>query len=171
MSIYQKFLTDEEATVAFGRELARATYVDTSEISVEILVGAGTETIGGLIHLNGDLGVGKTTLTRGIMRGYGYSGPVKSPTYTLVEPYELEKCQIYHFDLYRLANPEEVEYLGVEDYFQSTNLCIVEWANLGKGSIPAADIVIELETEGTGRRLSFQSQTQKGHRIAERLWR
>ncbi|NKB35061.1 MAG: tRNA (adenosine(37)-N6)-threonylcarbamoyltransferase complex ATPase subunit type 1 TsaE [Pseudomonadales bacterium] len=170
MKDHQLFLSDEEATISFGKDLARATFGNTVNAD-KLGEGIGTETIGGVIHLNGELGAGKTTLTRGIMRGYGYNGAVKSPTYTLVEPYEFEKCHIYHFDLYRLANPVEVEYLGTEDYFQSKNLCIVEWANRGAGIIPSADLTIDLETEGTGRQLNCQIHSEKGLKIAKRLWK
>lgn len=164
------FLENEEATIAFGQRLARATYVDEEVNSDLVVEGVGIESLGGVIHLNGELGAGKTTLTRGIMRGYGYNGAVKSPTYTLVEPYEFEKCHIYHFDLYRLADPEEVEYLGTEDYFLPTNLCIVEWANRGAGIIPAPDLVIDIAPEGTGRQLRCQIHSEKGRKISKRLW-
>lgn len=170
MKTRQKFLEDEAATIKFGQDLARATYADELETNIQALEGIGRETIGAMIHLNGELGEGKTTLTRGIMRGYGYTGAVKSPTYTLVEPYEFEKCHIYHFDLYRLAAPREIEYLGAEDYFESTNICIIEWANRGKSIIPEADILIELKSKGTGRHLSCHSYSVKGEIIAKRLW-
>ena len=170
MTDHRLFLPDEESTVNFGRNLAKATYSETAS-SESMSEGVGVESLGGVIHLNGALGAGKTTLTRGIMRGYGYTGAVKSPTYTLVEPYEFDKCQIYHFDLYRLADPEEVEYLGTEDYFRSTNLCIVEWANRGAGIIPDSDLTIGFETEGTGRQISCQFFSEKGHKIAKRLWK
>ena len=170
MTDHRLFLPDEESTVTFGQNLAKATYSEAA-FAESVNEGVGVESMGGVIHLNGDLGAGKTTLTRGIMRGYGYNGAVKSPTYTLVEPYEFEKCQIYHFDLYRLTDPEEVEYLGTEDYFQPTNLCIVEWANRGAGIIPDSDLTIEFEMEGTGRQISWQIHSGKGHKIAKRLWK
>jgi len=125
--------------------------------------------MGGVFYLQGDLGAGKTTLTRGIMRGFGYQGAVKSPTYTLVEPYEFTQCRIYHFDLYRLADPEEVEYLGTEDYFANNNLCIFEWPERGAKHIPDADLVISLETEGTGLRLTCQTTTEKGELISQTI--
>ena len=126
-------------------------------------------TVGGKICLSGELGAGKTTLTRGLMRGYGYIGAVKSPTYTLVEPYELEGCNIYHFDFYRLADPEEVEFLGIWDYFADTNLCIIEWPERGKGFLPSPDIDIALTLEGQGRRIAWQARTDLGRQICQRL--
>ncbi len=170
MTQHQIQLKDEAATLDFGRRLAVATFVDPLQLQSQPEPGLGVASLGGVIHLHGDLGAGKTTLTRGIMRGYGYSGAVKSPTYTLVEPYEFERCHIYHFDLYRLADPEEVEYLGTEDYFSEANLCIIEWAEKGSGLIPPADLKIEIDIEGTGRLLKCQSNSDKGEEIAKRLW-
>lgn len=169
MANFHAVLETEEDTLEFGKRLAAATFVDPSD-TADPQSGKGVPTLGAVIHLLGDLGAGKTTLTRGIMRGYGYSGAVKSPTYTLVEPYEFEQCHIYHFDLYRLADPEEVDYLGTEDYFAESNLCIIEWADRGAGVVPAADLVITLESEGTGRRLHCQTNSEKGTAIAKRLW-
>ncbi|MDA1370985.1 MAG: tRNA (adenosine(37)-N6)-threonylcarbamoyltransferase complex ATPase subunit type 1 TsaE [Proteobacteria bacterium] len=169
MSEFQTLLADEEATIEFGKRLAVATFIEAQDSREAIAAGQGVPTCGGIVHLIGDLGAGKTTLTRGIMRGFGYQGAVKSPTYTLVEPYEFERCQIYHFDLYRLADPEEVLYLGIDDYFSGSNLCIIEWADKGANLIPPADLRIELETEGTGRRLNCQTVSAKGEAIAKRL--
>lgn len=164
-------LADEEATVEFGRALARATFLDPIlEDSEDPEPGEGHACMGAVIYLQGDLGAGKTTLTRGIMRGFGYQGAVKSPTYTLVEPYELTQCHIYHFDLYRLADPEEVEYLGTEDYFANNNLCIVEWPERGSGSIPAPDLIISLQPAGTGRQLQCQTLSDRGELIGKRLF-
>lgn len=153
----------------FGSRIALATFANASIAPAAVVEGQGTASIGGVLHLHGDLGAGKTTLARGILRGYGYQGVVKSPTYTLVEPYEFKLCKLYHFDLYRLDNPAEVEYLGVEDYFSPTNLCIVEWAERGFGAIPPADLRVDIEFEGTGRRLSCQTNSGKGDAIVKRL--
>jgi tRNA threonylcarbamoyladenosine biosynthesis protein TsaE len=95
-----------------------------------------------LLFLYGDLGAGKTTLMRGLLRAAGYSRPVKSPTYSLVEEYEVAGRQIIHFDLYRLRNPEELEWMGMADYLRQPALCCIEWPQMGAGYLPAADIEI-----------------------------
>ena len=170
MSHKQSHLKDEAATLEFGKRLARATFAQPQRADNDVVTDLGVASIGGVIHLHGELGAGKTTLTRGLMRGYGYTGAVKSPTYTLVEPYEFELCRIYHFDLYRLAVPEEADYLGTDDYFSGSNLCIIEWAEKGLGAIPPADLKITLEIDGTGRLLDCETHTDKGETIAKRLW-
>ena len=159
MSEKQCYLKNEAATEAFGHALALATQEAPPR----------AKSIGGRVYLKGDLGAGKTTLTRGVLRGYGYQGAVKSPTYTLVEPYEQEGFNIYHFDLYRLADPEEVEFLGVFDYFDEANLCLIEWAERGKGHLPAPDLEITITIQGAGRLLSWESRSAHGERIAHRL--
>ncbi len=162
-------LIDEAATLEFGARLAAATFQDVVS-SEKPPAGVGAAHLGGMIYLQGDLGAGKTTLTRGFMRAFGYLGAVKSPTYTLVEPYEFERCNIYHFDLYRLADPEEVSYLGTDEYFSAANLCLVEWAEKGAKWLPPPDLVIDIAPKGTGRQLTCQSLTAKGAIIAKRLW-
>lgn len=164
----QQFLADEEQTLAFGVRLAGA-ILNAPE--TESVASPDSTTDGGaIVYLQGDLGAGKTTLARGIVRGFGYQGSVKSPTYTLVEPYELPQIQLYHFDLYRLGDAQEVEFLGVDEYFESGNVCLFEWPDKGKGSIPDADLIIELSDSGTGRLLRCQIETDKGKKIAQRLW-
>lgn len=104
-----------------------------------------------LVFLKGELGAGKTTLVRGYLRATGYSGTVKSPTYNLVEEYQLADKKIYHFDLYRLNDPEELEWLGINDYLSQESACFIEWPDKGKGYLPSPDIVITLSAEGAGR--------------------
>jgi len=168
-SEHQTTLKDEAATLEFGAQLAAATF-QQANVGALRSGGKGIPHLGGMIYLQGDLGAGKTTLSRGFMRAFGYTGAVKSPTYTLVEPYEFELCNIYHFDLYRLADPEEVAYLGTDEYFAKPNLCLVEWAEKGAKWLPGADLVIDIADQGTGRRLTCQSLTEKGAIIAKRLW-
>jgi tRNA threonylcarbamoyladenosine biosynthesis protein TsaE len=163
------FLADEAATLAFGISLARATFRNPADSPDIAQPGLGVKTSGGVIHMHGDLGAGKTTLARGFMRGYGVQGAVKSPTYTLVEPYELQQCQLYHFDLYRLGSTDEVEYLGVEDYFHENSVCLIEWPDKGGNRLPAADLSLYLSSSGTGRSLQCQTESDKGTLIYQRL--
>jgi len=123
-------LQDEAATIAYGQSLSRKL----------------TEKLpkGGLVFLHGDLGAGKTTLTRGIIRALGFNGAVKSPTYTLVERYPTEHLQVCHFDLYRMSHPEELEFIGARDDLVEGNLCLIEWPERAAGWLKKPDVEIYL---------------------------
>lgn len=138
------FLKDEEATLAFGADLMSKLLSDFPHKSV-------------MVFLHGDLGAGKTTLVRGMLQRCGYQGAVKSPTYTIVEPYEIQGRKVYHFDLYRLSDPEELDFIGFNDYLSQDAICLIEWPEKGAGFLPVMpDVEISLEVEGSGRFLSIR---------------
>lgn len=117
---------------------------------------------GMVIYCRGSLGVGKTTLTRGVLRGLGYQGSVKSPTYTLLESYQLNHLYLHHMDLYRLADAEELEYLGIRDLAASDAVILAEWPERGEGVLPAADIDIELTYKGKAREIRLIGMSDLG---------
>jgi tRNA threonylcarbamoyladenosine biosynthesis protein TsaE len=122
-----------------------------------------------VIYLHGDLGAGKTTLVRGVLNALGHGGRVKSPTYTLLEPYRAGGLELRHFDLYRLNDEEEWESAGFRDEFDGQNIFFIEWPEKAQGLLPAADMEIELEMAEQGRRAILHANTKTGRQCLERL--
>ncbi len=147
----ERLIPDEAATLALGAALARVCVPGT------------------VIYLIGELGAGKTTLVRGWLRSLGYGGAVKSPTYTLVEPYDVAGFRIYHFDLYRLIDPDELEYLGLRDCLDDHSLLLIEWPSRGGDRLPPADLTITLRHQTTGRRVEITAQTPRGVSLVSQL--
>lgn len=143
-------LADEAATLALGARIAA------------IL------TPGLTVWLQGNLGVGKTTFTRGLLRGLGFEGKVKSPTYTLVESYVISGLYLYHFDLYRFVDQEEWEAAGFRDYFNPQSVCLVEWPEKAAQLMPAPDIEVSLDPAGEGRTARLEARSEIGKRCLER---
>lgn len=151
------YLKNEAATLNFGKAIAGACSSDLN------------------IYLYGDLGAGKTTLVRGLVQSFLPNAKVKSPTYTLVEDYDISDSafnvhnikHLYHFDLYRLADPEELEYLGGRDYFSNDAVCLVEWPQRGEGWLAEADIEIKLEYQAEGREVLLTSLSDKGRAVLD----
>lgn len=122
-----------------------------------------------LVCLRGDLGAGKTTLVRGLLRGAGQGGAVKSPTFSLVEPYELGAHKVFHFDFYRVQDPEELEYIGMRDYLDQPGLCLIEWPEKAGGFLPEADLDIMIHKTEKGRRVRLELNTDRGKALSEKL--
>lgn len=150
MNEFTSFLPDENTTLELGRALA-----------------AGLAP-GMTMYLIGDLGAGKTTLARGLLRGLGYAGKVKSPTFTLVEVYEFSRLYLYHFDFYRFGDPQELEQMGFRDYFNPESVCIVEWPNKAAG-LPPADLKVVLEVASSGRNVAIVADSEAGASCLRRL--
>lgn len=155
MQHFKAYLPDESATAAFGAALARALVP------------------GLVIYLHGDLGAGKTALTRALIQACGYRGTVKSPTYTLAEPYRVTLAgaplNVIHYDLYRMASPEEFLDAGFREDFDGHNVCIVEWPEKGAPVLPQPDVAISLSVSEPGRALELQALSQLGQLCLDRL--
>lgn len=145
-------LADEAATEGFGQVLARFTRGQ------------------GIITLSGDLGTGKTTLSRGLIRACGHQGAVKSPTFTLLEPYQFGTQRVMHFDLYRLEDPEELEFLGFRDYLDDNTLCLIEWPEKALTALPTIDLQLSLTyLENDQRLVSWRAGSDHGETISQAL--
>ena len=144
-------LSNESETVNFGAKIAK------------LLKG------GEFIYLRGELGAGKTTFVRGVLTALGHKGKVKSPTYTLVEPYLVAEKEVYHFDLYRVNEPEELEAMGIRDYFDGKSICLFEWPEQGAAVIPPADIIFSFMHSSLGRDLEIFSGSAQGELIIKQL--
>lgn len=150
-----RHLPDPAATAQLGNALARA-LLDAAPLRF-------------VIYLDGELGAGKTALTRAVLAGLGYTGRVPSPTYTLIEPYELDSYRAFHVDLYRLRDPSELDHLGLEDELGAGSLLLAEWPSRGAGRLPPADLSCQLEFDGPGRGLQIRSLTDDGARVLAAL--
>jgi len=124
---------------------------------------------GSIIFLHGELGAGKTTLVRGLLRALGHQAAVKSPTYTLVEPYFLPAHAIFHFDLYRLKDPEELEFLGLRDYLHAQGVCLIEWPERGQGFLPPADVDVFIDSIDDARIARFEAHSDNGRALLNSL--
>ena len=155
MQHFQTHLHDEQGTAALGASLARALAPGLT------------------IYLHGDLGAGKTALTRAMLHAAGHQGHVKSPTYTLAEPYSVQidgrPAEVIHFDLYRLAGPEEFLDAGFREYFNANTICIVEWPEKADRVLPPPDIKVLLSIAGSGRDIELQGVTDQGCQCLDRL--
>lgn len=152
-------LPDAAATETAGRALGRA---------LEAVLGRRRADGALIVGLAGELGAGKTTLARAVLRALGVAGMVRSPTYTIAEPYETRIGRIWHLDLYRIADPDELEFIAIRDLVSDSTACLVEWPERGRGSLPEPDCLVALAPAGPGRRLRIESRTVPGDRVESR---
>ncbi len=148
--IINLILPEEKDTIAMGMELGR-------KISPGVIA-----------FFKGELGAGKTTFIRAMLGGLGFHGKVKSPTFTIVEEYELENGPLFHFDFYRLSDPEELEYIGIFEYFRENAIVLIEWPEKGEGFLPKPDLILDFSVPDMpemGRHLSIESQSEKGDKV------
>lgn len=143
------FLADADGTDQLGRALAH------------------TRPAQAVVHLQGDLGAGKSTLARALLRALGVQGPIRSPTYTLIERYPLSDGEAWHLDLYRIGNAGELDFLGLDE--ATADLWLVEWPERGAGALPPVDLEVALEIDGDGRRARIQARTANGERWLQEL--
>jgi len=151
MNVWAGTVASEDAMMDLGRRLAFACFGRV------------------LIFLKGDLGAGKTTLARGLIKGLGYEGVVKSPTYTLVETYVAGGYHVNHLDLYRMADPEELEFIGIRDLLAVPAITLIEWPERGEGMLPEPDLCIELEDRGDRRVVTMRSENPMGNMVIKGL--
>jgi tRNA threonylcarbamoyladenosine biosynthesis protein TsaE len=147
-----RYLADTAKTIKLGQEISK--YCPNKQF---------------IIHLEGDLGAGKTTLVRSLLHQLGHQGNVKSPTYTLVERYDLTDKTVFHFDLYRLTDPEELDYLGLDDYLSNNSLCLIEWAQQGGDFLPKPDLLITLSYQDDGRYVIISAHSSAGNELLKNL--
>lgn len=156
LSLFSQYVADEAEMCAFGHRLVETICSESHSKGVTL-------------YLNGPLGAGKTTLSRGIIQGLGHKGNVKSPTYTLVEEYRLQDKNIYHFDLYRLNDPEELEFMGIRDYFTENSICLIEWAEKGQGLLAEPDLLVNIDYANNARNVQLIAKSKVGNNIIKHL--
>lgn len=160
---YIQLISDEASMLEWGKQLAQASLHDAT------MYDKVQKDTSRTIFLYGQLGAGKTTVARGFLQGLGYKGRVKSPTYTLVESYEFSTGTVFHFDLYRLHTPEELESIGIQDYFIPRATCLVEWPEHGKGLLPLPDLSCYISLHDNSREIKLTAHTAYGKTILQRL--